>query len=224
MHPPAEVSALFPATLYDFLSSGNGYKVRALLGLLELPYRYVEVDLLSRASRTPEFLARNPIGKIPVLELAEGTALCESNAILWWLAEGTELIPDSRLGRQRVLQWMSFEQYCHEPTIAVRRARTLHPEFGALAEDQWASLLERGYEALGVMEKVLAERAFFAGDRFTIADIALYAYTHVADQGGYDLGRFPAVRGWLERVRKSLPDLPIDRVPEPRMPATRSAR
>jgi len=215
MKPPAEVSSLFPATLYDFLSSGNGYKVRVMLGLLELPYTWVEVDLLSRASRTPEFLARNPIGKIPVLELADGTALCESNAILWWLAEGGELLPDTRLGRQRVLQWMGFEQYCHEPSIAVRRARILHPGFGPLGEEQGSLLLERGYEALAVMERVLSEQAFFAGERFTIADIALYAYTHVADQGGYDLQRFPAVRGWLARVAERLPDLPIDRVPGP---------
>lgn len=215
MKAPAEVSSLFPATLYDFLSSGNGYKVRVMLGLLELPYTWVEVDLLSRGSRTPGFLARNPIGKIPVLELADGTALCESNAILWWLAEGGELLPDTRLGRQRVLQWMSFEQYCHEPSIAVRRARILHPGFGALEEEQASSLLERGYEALEVMEGVLAEQAFFAGDRFTIADIALYAYTHVADQGGYDLQRFPVVRDWLGRVAERLPDLPIDRVPGP---------
>jgi glutathione S-transferase len=213
MRPPTEITGLFPATLYDFLSSGNGYKVRVLLGLMELPYRYVEVDLLAGASRTPEFLARNPIGKIPVLELADGTALCESNAILWWLAEGSELVPETRLGRQRVLQWMSFEQYCHEPTIAVRRARLLHPEFGALSEEQWASLLERGYQALGVMEATLSEHTFLVGDRFGIADIALYAYTHVAHQGGYDLARFPGLRGWLERVKKALPDLPIDRVP-----------
>lgn len=203
----------FPATLYDFLPSGNGYKVRLVLALLDLPYRYVEVDLVRRASRTPEFLARNPIGKIPVLELVDGTALCESGAILWWLAEGTHLLPGSRLGRQRVLQWMSFEQYCHEPAIAVRRSRLLHPEFGELGEELSASLLERGYEALGVMEGHLVDEPFFVERSLTIADIALYGYTHVADQGGYDLGGYPAVRAWLERVKKELPDLPIDRVP-----------
>jgi len=208
-----EIAALFPATLYDFLSSGNGYKVRLLLRLLDLPFRYAEIDLLHGGSRTPEFLARNPIGKIPVLELADGTLLCESNSILWWLAEGTAWIPSSRLGRQRVLQWMSFEQYSHEPSIAVRRSRLLHPEFGSLTETQARELLERGHSALGVLERQLATQPFLVGPASSIADIALYAYTHVAHEGGFELERFPAVCAWLARMQKLLPDLRIDQVP-----------
>ncbi len=208
-----ELARYFPATLYDFLPSGNGYKVRLVLALLGLPYRYVEVDLTVGASRTPDFMARNPIGKIPVLELADGTCLFESSAILWWLAEGTSLVPASRLGRQRVLQWMSFEQYNHEPTIAVRRARLLHPEFGELTESESVALLERGYQALGVMDGVLERQDFMAGSSLSIADIALYAYTHVADEGGFDLVRFRNVTRWLDAVAKQLPELPIDRVP-----------
>ena len=213
MTAPAEIVPFFPATLYDFLPSGNGYKVRVALSHLELPYRYVEVDLRRGQSHTPEFLARNPIGKIPTLVLADDTVLCESNAILWWLCEGSDWLPEGRLSRQRVLQWMSFEQYCHEPTIAVRRSRREFPEFGALTEEQSAQLLEKGHEALAVMEQTLRDHAFLVDDRFSIADVALYAYTHVADQGGYELERYPGIRAWLERCVKALPDLRIDQVP-----------
>lgn len=213
MRDDDDIRGLFPATLHDFLPSGNGYKVRLLLALRELPFRYVEVDITCGASRTPAFLALNPIGKIPVLELADGTALCESNAILWWLAEDSPFLPSTRLGRQRVLQWLSFEQYSHEPSIAVRRARLQHPELGALDEAQAAALLERGHAALAVMEQRLAAHDFLVASGFTIADVALYAYTHVADEGGFDLARFPAVRAWLDRVRGRLPDLSIDRTP-----------
>jgi len=195
--------------LYDFLSSGNGYKVRLLLSQLAIPFERVEMNILEQATRTPEFLAKNPNGRIPVLELEDGTFLAESNAILFYLADGTSFLPSDRLERSRVLQWMFFEQYSHEPYVAVARA-WLHL-FG-MDEERRRQLPQKqrlGYEALGVMEGLLAARAFFVGERYSIADIALFAYTHVADEGGFDLGRFPAVRAWLDRVRAEPRHIPI---------------
>jgi glutathione S-transferase len=195
--------------LYDFLPSGNGYKVRLLLTQFAIPFERMEMNILEQATRTPEFLAKNPNGRIPVLELEDGTFLAESNAILFYLAEGTPLLPSDRLERARVLQWMFFEQYSHEPYIAVARA-WLHI-FG-MDEERRRQLSQKqklGYDALGVMEGHLAARVFFVGERYSIADIALYAYTHVADEGGFDLARFPAVRAWLDRVRAEPRHIPI---------------
>jgi glutathione S-transferase len=195
-------------TLYDYLESGNGYKVRLLLAQLGIPYHRVEMDLMKGATRTPEFLRKNPNGRIPLLELDDGTCLAESNAIQFYLAEGTRFLPDERLARAQVLQWMFFEQYSHEPYIAVLRFWT---HAGWL--DERRALVpekrERGLAALGVMENHLAKREFFVGERYTIADIALYAYTHVADEGGFDLAPYPAVRAWLERVRAQPGHIPI---------------
>jgi len=187
--------------LYDYLPSGNGYKVRLLLSQLALPYELVELDILQGETRTPEFLAKNPNGKIPVLELEDGATLSESNAILFYLAEATPFFPEDRLERARVLQWMCFEQYSHEPNIAVARFWLTH---GGPTEEQRRQLPERqarGYAALDVMEQDLAQKAYFVAGRYGIADIALYAYTHVADEGGFDLARYPAIRAWLDRVR-----------------------
>ena len=195
--------------LYDFLPSGNGYKVRLLLTQFAIPFERMEMNILEQATRTPEFLAKNPNGRIPVLELEDGKFLAESNAILFYLAEGTPLLPSDRLERARVLQWMFFEQYSHEPYIAVARA-WLHI-FG-MDEERRRQLSQKqklGYDALGVMEGHLAARVFFVGERYSIADIALYAYTHVADEGGFDLARFPAVRAWLDRVRAEPRHIPI---------------
>ncbi len=186
--------------LYDDHDSGNGYKVRLLLAQLGLAYEYVEKDIMKGETRTPEFLALNPNGRIPLLQLEDGTALPESNAILCYLADGTPYLPADRLDRARVLQWLFFEQYSHEPYIAVARFLLRHtapddPRRSMLGERQ-----KGGYAALGVMEGHLAERPFFAANRYTIADIALYAYTHVADQGGFELGSYPELRAWLARV------------------------
>ena len=186
--------------LYDFLESGNGYKVRLLLHQLDIPFERIELDVMNGASRTPEFLARNRNGRIPLLELEDGTALAESNAIQFYLAEGTPFLPAGRLERAQVLQWMFFEQYSHEPYIAVVRAWTHWPSRAPSNPDEIAARRARGYEALDVMEDHLHHRDWFAAGRYTIADIALYAYTHVADEGGFDLGRFPRVRDWLGRV------------------------
>ncbi len=197
--------------LYDQLSSGNGYKPRLMLHQLGLPFERIEVDIYEGASHTPEFLRRNPVGKIPVLELDDGTCLWESDAILFYLAEGTPYLPDDRLDRARVLQWMFFEQYCHEPTIAVVRSWTKYNRMPAGAEDQLAQKRIDGYAALKVMEERLAAHPYLVADRYTVADIALYAYTHVAPEGGFDLGPYPAIGAWMQRVEAQPGYVPITR-------------
>ncbi len=186
--------------LHDYGDSGNGYKVRLLLAQLGLRYEYVEVDILAGESRTEAFLARNPNGKIPVLELDDGSCLAESNAILCYLAEGTPFLPEDRLERARVLQWLFFEQYSHEPFIATSRFWLRHAALTPWHHERLAEKREGGEAALAVMERRLAERPFLVADRYTIADIALYAYTHVAPEGGFPLDSHPSVRAWLERV------------------------
>ena len=196
-------------TLYDYLSSGNGYKCRLLLAQLGIPYRRVELDIMQGETRTPQFLARNPNGRIPALELEDGTVLSESDAILFYLAEGTPYLPDDRLGRAQVLQWLFFEQYSHEPFIAVARfiCHLLPPDTPRRAE--LPRLEKGGHAALGVMERRLADHPFLVADRYTIADIALYAYTHVAGEGEFDLAGYPGVRAWLARVAGQPRYLPI---------------
>lgn len=195
-------------TLYDFHESGNAYKVRLLLSQLQQPFRRVEVDILKGETRTPQFLARNPNHRVPVVEWPDGRCLAESNAILFHLAEGSELLPADPWQRALALQWMFFEQYSHEPYIAVLRFW----HFAGLLEqnaDQVAAKKQRGYEALAVMAQHLASRQFFVGERYGIADIALYAYTHVAHEGGFDLAAYPAVLAWLARVRQQPRYIPI---------------
>ncbi|HEY8623988.1 MAG TPA: glutathione S-transferase family protein [Casimicrobiaceae bacterium] len=186
--------------VYGMAASGNCHKVRMVLEALELPYEWTEIDTVHGQTRTSDFLAMNSNGKAPVLEIEPGLFLPESNAILCYLADDTLLLPGDRLQRARVLQWLFFEQYSHEPYIAVARSlRRFHPDPAsqrALAE----SKSDGGYRALAVMEGHLAGEAFFAAGRYTVADIALYAYTHVAGEGGFDLARFPAVTAWLARV------------------------
>ncbi len=194
--------------LYDYLESGNSYKVRLLLHQLGIPYQRIELDILKGETRTPEFLERNPNGRIPLLELEDGSYLAESNAIAFYLAEGTPLLPEAPLERARALQWMFFEQYSHEPYIAVLRS-WIHTGRTAGREAEVEERRDRGYAALGVMEGHLSQHRFFAADRYSIADIALYAYTHVAHEGGFDLARFAAVRAWLERVRGQPRHIPI---------------
>ena len=188
-------------TVYGMADSGNCYKVRLALEQLQLPYRWVEVDSTKGGTRTAEFLAMNPNGKVPTLQLENGAFLPESNAILSYLAEGTPLYPAGRLGRARGLQWMFFEQYSHEPYVAVARyIRRYLPE-DSPRRAELPRLQDRGHQALGVMEQHLAREPYFAGGGYSIADIALYAYTHCAADGGFDLSRFPAVNAWLARVR-----------------------
>jgi glutathione S-transferase len=198
--------------LHDYLPSGNGYKVRLLLAQLGIPFQRIEYDIIRGETRTPEFLENvNANGRVPVLETEEGTLLPESDAILFYLAEGTPFLPEDRLGKARVLQWMFFEQYSHEPNIAVARA-WLHVFDVEMTEERRAALgarQRRGYFALGVMEERLKDHDYFVGGRYSVADIALYAYTHVADEGGLDLAGYPAVLAWLERVSSQPGYIPI---------------
>ncbi len=188
--------------LYDYQESGNGYKVRLLLRQLGHPFELVHLDILKGQTRTPEFLAdKNPNGKIPVLEFDAGRRLWESNAILWYLAEGTQFVPADAFLRAQVLQWMCFEQYSHEPYIATVRFWEFSGQMDA-HRHELEERRRRGVQALQVMEGHLSAHPYFVGDAYTIADIALYAYTHVADEGGYDLAPYPALRRWLGRVRE----------------------
>ena len=194
--------------LYDYLASGNAYKVRLLLHQLGIPFERVETDIVRGETRTPEFLARNPNGRIPTLELEDGTHLAESNAILFYIAEGTPFLPATRFERALVLQWLCFEQYSHEPNIATVRF-WLHT---GLDDERRAMLpMKRrlGHDALAVMDGRLRARSFFVGERYSIADIALFAYTHVAGEGGFDLEPYAAVRAWLDRVRAQPGHVPI---------------
>lgn len=186
--------------LYGMTGSGNCYKPQLLMEQLGIPYRWHEVDLLKGATRTPEFLALNPNGKVPALVLPDGRRLAESNAMLCYLAEGTPLMPAERYARALVLQWLFFEQYSHEPHIATVRfwVRYLGKQ------QEWAEKIaeaqKKGHAALAVMETQLGKTRFLAGNDYTVADIALYAYTHVAHEGGYRLDAYPQLRAWLARV------------------------
>ena len=186
--------------LFDYLDSGNGYKVRLLLAQLGQPYDWTNVDIDKGETRTPEFLQRNPNGRIPTLLLDDGTYLPESNAILWYLAEGSRFVPATQLGRAQVLQWMFFEQYSHEPYVATPRYICRHFPADHPRRAELPGRLEKGHAALKVMEGHLATRQFFVNERYSIADIALYAYTHVAPDGGLELTAYPKVREWMARV------------------------
>jgi len=200
-------------TLYDYLDSGNGYKIRLLLALLNRPYRWVEIDILAGATRAPAFLAKNPNGRIPTLQLEDGTYLAESNAILWYLGEDTRFVPPDPLGRAQVLQWMFFEQYSHEPYVATPRFIKRHLPADSPRHAELSKRLEQGRAALAVMEAHLMTRHYFATERYTIADIALYAYTPVADEGGLELAPYPQVRSWLARVAVETGHVPLTRRP-----------
>lgn len=187
--------------LYEFLPSGNCYKVRLLLTQLGIPFEKVELDILQGETRTPDFLSKNLNGRIPVLEIEPGKFLAESNAILFYLSEGTQFLPNDSWEKSQVLQWLFFEQYSHEPYIATSRFLLSYSG----KADEYTNIInqkrEPGYAALKVMETHLTNHQFFVGERYTIADIGLFAYTHVADEGGFDLTRFPAIQAWLERVK-----------------------
>ena len=196
-------------TLYGYLDSGNGYKIRLLLAQLSRPYTYRELDITKGASRTPEFLHKNPNGRTPTLELEDGTCLAESNAILWSLAEGSAFLPSEPLVRAQVLQWMFFEQSSHEPFVATARFIVRHLPLDSPRRAELPMRLEQGRVALKVMETQLEGRPFFVGGRYSIADIALYAYTHVAHEAQLDLAPYLNVQGWLERVAGQPRHVPI---------------
>ena len=188
-------------TLYSMQRSGNCYKVRLALAQLRVPYELIEIDILKGESRTPDFLAKNPNGRVPLMEVAPGRYLPESNAILWYIAGGTALAPEDRIDRAEAMQWMFFEQHSLEPSIgAAWFWLTLIKGGRELQSHSLEDWMENGYRALGVMEQHLATHRFFAADRYTIADIVLYAYTHLAHECDFNLAAFPAIRAWLKRV------------------------
>ncbi|MCL2715226.1 MAG: glutathione S-transferase family protein [Alphaproteobacteria bacterium] len=187
--------------LYSMQRSGNSYKVRLALALLKLPCQIIDVDILRGETRTPEFRAKNPSGQVPLLEVDDNRYLAESNAILWYVTAGTALVPETRIERAEMLQWLFFEQHALEPNLGsayfwlalVRGGRELQRH----SLEHW---LERGYAALRVMENHLTNHDFFVSSQLTIADIALYGYTHLAHRCDFDLSSFPAIRAWLKRV------------------------
>ena len=187
-------------TLYDFKSSGNGYKVRLLLHQLRLPFIYVETNILKGESRTPQFLEMNPNGKVPTLALGDGRYLVESNAILLYLAEGTGFLPSDSWQRSKVHEWLFFEQYSHEPNIATPRFWKIYLRVGEYDERELKRRHQAGRDALGVMERHLRENEFFSR-QYGVVEIALYAYTHKAHEGGQTLSDFPAIETWLAWVR-----------------------
>ena len=199
-------------TLYEMPDSGNCYKVRLTLNQLEIPFQRKSVDISKGESRTEDYLALNPNGRVPLIVLDDGTPISESNAIICYLARGSSLRPTDPIAEAQMLSWMFFEQYSHEPYIATTRY-WLHvledPEGYAARIEQNTPL---GYAALGVMEKRLREADFLVGDEYSLADIALYAYTHVADEGGFDLEAYPAIRSWLDRVRDQPRYVPMERL------------
>jgi glutathione S-transferase len=186
--------------LYDSPVSGNCYKVRLLLAHLGVAYERQTVDVVDRSNRGELLGALNPALRVPTLVLDDGRALAESGAILWYFGDGTRFVPDDRYARAQVLQWMFFEQYDHEPAIAVARFWLSYSGRPELFEDRRAERTSAGYRALDAMERHLDARQWFVGDGMTLADIALYAYTHVADEGGFELDGYPSIRLWLARV------------------------
>ena len=194
--------------LYDSPVSGNCYKARLILAHLGIDYERREVDVKERSGRKELLGDLNPALRVPTLILDDGRPLAESGAILWFLADGTEYVPADPFDRAKVLQWMFFEQYSHEPNVAVARHWVMHrPD---VDPEELAERHRLGYVALDGMEAHLAGREFLVGDRYSIADIALYAYTHVADEGGFDLEGYPAIRTWLDRVTAQPGHVPID--------------
>ncbi len=199
-------------TLYSMQTSGNCYKPRLLLHQLGLPFRTVEVNSGKGETRTAAYLALNPAGRVPLLVLPDGRILSESNAMLLHLAEGTQYLPADRYERAQVYQWLFFEQYDHEPQIAVARSWLggYYPDrAGKATAEQIAGWQEKGGRALSVMEQRLAAHDWLAGSAYSVADISLYAYTHMAHEGGFELARYPGITAWLARVAAEAGHVPI---------------
>jgi glutathione S-transferase len=202
-----------PSRLYDYPFSGNGYKIRLALHQLGIAVDYQIVDILKRETKTEAFLAKNPMGEIPALELSDGTVLRESNAILYWLTEGTPLMPTDKMGRTQVIHWMCFEQSNIARVLGRARFLKANPNFrhATTAEfDQWHAA---GHWALGVMDQHLLQYPFLIGDGYSAADICLYGYVHTGREGGFELDRFPAVVAWLRRVATQPKHIPQSQIP-----------
>jgi len=195
--------------LYDSVPSGNCYKVRLLLAHLGITYERHELSVSDRSNRPAVLGGLNPALRVPTIVLDDGRSLGESNAILWYFGDGTRYVPDDRYERAQVLQWQFFEQYDHEPNIAVPRF-WLHYKSGPVDQAALAARQAAGYRALDAMEKHLTGREYFVGSRYSLADISLYVYTHVAEEGNFDLGRYPAIRAWLARVAAQPGHVTID--------------
>jgi glutathione S-transferase len=187
--------------LYDFLPSGNGYKVRLLLTQLQIPFELIELNIINGETRNPEFLAKNSNGKIPLLEIAPNKFLSESNAILYYLSQETEYFTQDKYQQGQIMQWLFFEQYSHEPNIATPRYWISELKQSDKYQEQIVQKRKLGYAALNVMEQHLKNHKFLVANKYTIADIALYAYTHVAEEGGFELTKFSAILDWFERVK-----------------------
>jgi len=196
--------------LYDSPVSGNCYKVRLLLAYLGIPYERRTMDVVDRSNRSEVLGGMNPALRVPTLVLDDGRPLAESGAILWYLGEGTRFVPENAYERAQVLQWMFFEQYDHEPAIAVARFWLAYSGRPDEFSDRLPERTAAGHRALAAMQRHLDGREFLVGDGLTLADIALYAYSHVADEGGFDLERYPALRAWLERVASEPGHVTID--------------
>ena len=204
-------------TLYSMPSSGNSYKVRLLLAQLSIPFRHIgtEYDHGKELTSSPEFRKKNPAGKVPMIEFEDGRTLSESNAILLYFARGTDLLPDDPYQQALVHQWMFFEQNAHEGTIAVRSAILTYPHKASQGTPEvMASLLSGGNRALDIMETQLAKTPFLTGDTYTVADIALYAYTHSAGKGGFDVVNRASIAEWLSRVADQPGHVPLEWLPE----------
>ena len=199
-------------TLYSMPSSGNSYKVRLLLHKLGIPFKHIAAEYGSGVTTSEEFRKLNPNGKVPLVVLEDGRTLAESDAILTYFGEGTRFVPQDKYDRAKMFEWMFFEQNYHEGTIAVRAAILNYSHRAHQnTPEQLQALLESGNRVLGVMEAQLAKTPFFAGKTFTLADIALYAYTHSAEtRGGFDLEQFPHIRSWLARCSDDAGHVPIE--------------
>jgi len=198
-------------TLYGDSRSGNCYKIQLLCAQLGIDYEWREVDILAGDTHTPEFLGMNPNGKIPLLVLPDGRCLSESNAILYFFADGSEYLAGDAYERADIFRWMCFEQYSHEPNIATSRFII---QYLGSPPDRQAALAEKkpaGEKALAIMERALQDGDYLAGGRYSIADIALFAYTHVAEEGGFSLEPYPAIRAWIERIRQRPGFVPMTR-------------
>ena len=200
-------------TLYDFLDSGNGYKVRLTLRELGQPFVYRELNILLGETRQPWFLAKNPAGEIPVLELDDGTCLCESSAILFYLADGSHLLPADRLLRTRVLQWMCFEQTHVDGVISRARFRRLYPDAVPTRAEEFEAWWGEGKRALALLEQQLVRSEYLVAGSYSIADICLFAYVHRAPEGGFDLQPYPATLAWCQRIQSRAAFIPLDQRP-----------
>ncbi|MEH6454635.1 MAG: glutathione S-transferase family protein [Psychromonas sp.] len=189
--------------VYGDVNSGNCFKIKLLLSLLEIKHDWIEVDILQGETHSNDFLRKNPNGKIPTVELDDGRYLCESNAILGYFAENTDFMPTDLYQKAKVYEWLFFEQYSHEPFIAVARFIEKYLGIPKQRQDEYHSLQPGGNKALNIMEKQLSQTAYIAGDQMTIADISLYAYTHVANEGGFDLNNYPAIQRWCEKIQSN---------------------